>query len=280
MIPVLLEIGPLTIHSYGLMIAIGFLTSLFFIQRDAKKAGIDPVIFSNMAYIALPLGIAGTRIAHIIMFPEHYSWSDPIGWFAVNRGGLVFQGGPPVGMIFIYYYLKKHRISFWKAADIIMPYLALGHAFGRIGCLLAGCCFGKVTDVSWAITFPKQLNDKDQIIGSDAFQAHLVDFSDITIASTHSHPIHPTQLYAFFGLMLLCGTLLLLRKHWHPFVGFTFPMYFIIYGIHRTIVEHFRGDGNPVHMFNLTDQQIFALLFSVLGVVLFFILRKLNSTEA
>ena len=111
MIPVLLELGPLKIHSYGLMIAIGFLTSLFFIQRDAKKVGIDPLIFSNMAYIALPLGIVGTRLAHIIMFPQNYSWNDPLGWVAVWEGGLVFQGGPPVGLIFIYYYLKKKKES-------------------------------------------------------------------------------------------------------------------------------------------------------------------------
>jgi phosphatidylglycerol:prolipoprotein diacylglycerol transferase len=280
MIPVLLELGPFKIHSYGLMIAIGFLTSLYFIQRDAKKVGIDPIRFSNMAYIALPLGIAGTRLAHIIMFPESYSWSDPIGWIAVWKGGLVFQGGPPVAMIFVYFYLKKHKISFWKAADVIMPYLALGHAFGRVGCFLNGCCFGKVTDVPWAITYPKHMNEEGLITGSDAFKAHIVDFSDITIASTHSHPIHPAQLYAVFGLMLLCGTLLYLRKHWHPFVGFTFPMYFIIYGVHRAIIEHFRGDSNPVHILNLTDQQVFGLLFSLLGVALFFILRNLSAKDA
>jgi phosphatidylglycerol:prolipoprotein diacylglycerol transferase len=262
------------------MIAIGFLTSLFFIQRDAVKAGIDPIRFSNMAYIALPLGIVGTRLAHIIMYPESYSWSDPVGWFALSRGGLVFQGGPPAGMIFIYFYLKKHKISFWKAADIITPYLALGHAFGRIGCFFAGCCYGKVTNVPWAITFPKQVDEEGLITGSEAFRDHLVEFSDVTYASAHSHPIHPTQFYAFTGLMLLFGILLFLRKHWHPFVGFTFPVYFIIYGIHRTIVEEFRGDNNPVHILNLTDQQVFALLFSILGVVLFFILRHRNGAEA
>ncbi len=79
MFPVLFEIGPLKINSYGVMIAAGFLTGLYFVQRDAVKRGLPPKVFADMAFILLPLGIAGTRIAHIIMFPEFYSWDDPIG---------------------------------------------------------------------------------------------------------------------------------------------------------------------------------------------------------
>ena len=91
MFPILFEIGPLKINSYGLMIAVGFLTALFFAQRDAVKRGLPPKVFADMAFILLPLGIAGTRLAHIIMFPEYYSWDDPIGWTAIWRGGPVFR---------------------------------------------------------------------------------------------------------------------------------------------------------------------------------------------
>ena len=92
MLPVLFRIGPVPINSYGLMIATGFLVALYFILRDARKAGLDEKAISDAAFFVLPIGILGTRSLHIVMYPETYSWSDPVGWFAIWRGGLVFQG--------------------------------------------------------------------------------------------------------------------------------------------------------------------------------------------
>ncbi|PCJ65102.1 MAG: prolipoprotein diacylglyceryl transferase [Candidatus Hydrogenedentota bacterium] len=272
--PILFEFGFLKFNSYGLMIAVGFLTALYFIQRDAKAAGLDPKKFADMAFVVLPLGIVGTRLAHIAMFPDLYSWSDPIGWIAVWRGGLVFQGGPPLALIYVYYFLKKHNIPFLKSADLIFPYLPLAHGFGRIGCFLKGCCYGAPTSVNWAVNFPKQVNESEGFItGSPPYIDHLNRFADVTLSSTHSLGIHPTQLYSFVGLITICATILLLRKHWHPFTGFTMPAYLVLYGIFRFVVEFYRGDHNPVHIWGFSDQQLFSLFFAVLGVILFFILR-------
>jgi phosphatidylglycerol---prolipoprotein diacylglyceryl transferase len=273
--PILFEIGFLKFNSYGLMIAIGFLTALHFIQRDAKAAGLDPKKFADLAFVVLPLGIVGTRLAHIIMFPELYSWSDPIGWIAVWRGGLVFQGGPPLALIYVYYFFRKHNIPFLKSADVIFPYLPLGHGFGRIGCFLKGCCYGAPTTVPWAISFPKQVDESaGTITGSPAYIDHLNRFAEVTLNSAHSLGIHPTQLYSFAGLMTICGILLAMRKYWHPFDGFTMPAYLVLYGVFRFIVEFYRGDHNPVHIWGLSDQQLFSLFFAALGVVLFFVLRR------
>lgn len=274
MFPILFEIGPLKINSYGLMIAVGFLTALFFAQRDAVKRGLSPKVFADMAFILLPLGIAGTRIAHIIMFPESYSWDDPIGWIAIWRGGLVFQGGMPVGLAFVYYWFKKHDIPFWKGCDVMFPYLPMAHGFGRVGCFLKGCCYGLPTEVPWAIPARRDPWDlAEPVTGSPAFIEHLSRYSDVTVQSHWSHPIHPTQLYSFAGLLIICGILLAARRYWNPFAGFTVPAYLVLYGVFRFIVEFYRGDHNPVHVLGLSDQQIFSLVFALSGVGLFVFLR-------
>ncbi len=274
MYPILFEIGPLKINSYGLMIAVGFLTGLYFIQRDAVKRGMPPKVFADMAFIVLPLGIAGTRIAHIVMFPEYYSWDDPIGWIAIWRGGLVFQGGPPVALAFVYYWFKKHNIPFWKGCDVMFPYLPMGHGFGRVGCFLKGCCYGLPTDVPWAIPARRDPWDlSEPVTGSPAFIEHLSRFSDVTAQSHWSHPIHPTQLYSFAGLLIICGILLALRRYWNPFAGFTVPAYLVLYSAFRFIVEFYRGDHNPVHLFGLSDQQVFSVFFVLLGVGVFIFLQ-------
>jgi phosphatidylglycerol:prolipoprotein diacylglycerol transferase len=281
MFPEIFRIGPIPLNSYGFMIAVGFLTSIYFIQRDAEKAGIDPKKFADIAFMALPIGLLGARLAHIIFYSQFYSWSDPFGWIAVWKGGLVFQGGPPMALIYAVYVLRKHQIPFWTAADIVFPWIALGHGLGRIGCVLKGCCYGAPTDLPWGIRFPKIVDeDKDLITGSPAYLDHLDQFSEITVASTHSLTIHPTQLYSFFGLMTILAIMLLLRKYWKPFTGFTFPVYLIIYSAFRFWVEALRGDHNPQYVMDLSLQQIFCLIGIIVGIVGFFVLRTYQRKHA
>ena len=271
--PVLFELGPLKVHSYGLMIAVGFLTALYLLQRDASKKGFDPKVFADLAFILLPLGIAGTRIAHIIMFPENYSWDDPLGWIAIWRGGLVFQGAPPVALAFVYFWFKKHNVPFWQGCDLMFPYAPLAHGIGRIGCFLNGCCYGRPSDVPWAIPARRVPWDlSKEVIGNAGFLDHLRRFSDVSVNSHWSHPMHPTQLYSFVGLVMICGVILLLRKRWNPYPGFTMPVYFFLYGVFRFIVEFYRGDHNPVHILGLSDQQLFSVAFAVFGAALFVVL--------
>ena len=155
MYPVLLKLGPLPVHSYGLMLALGFLAGLFLARRDAPKFGLDPDKIADAAFWVLLLAIAGTRVAFIMMFPEDFSWSKPLGWFAIWNGGLVFQGAIPPAIVFIYYWTRKHKMPFWTVGDLAVPCLALGHAIGRLGCFLNGCCYGARTELSLAIRFPR-----------------------------------------------------------------------------------------------------------------------------
>jgi phosphatidylglycerol:prolipoprotein diacylglycerol transferase len=233
MLPVLLEIGPIKIHSYGLLIAIGFLVSLHFVRRDAAKAGLNPDIFTNMAFWALPLGIAGTRIAFIMMYPQYFSWDKPLDWFAIWKGGLVFQGAIPLALPFIYFYLRRNSIPFLKACDIFVPYVPLGHAFGRLGCFMYGCCYGKPSSLPWAIParrVPWDTSVKPE--GSPAYLDHLERFGDVAITDQWSHPIHPTQLYSAAGLLLMCWLLLCARRRWPGIEGVVLGAYFLLYGLY------------------------------------------------
>ena len=274
MLSTLFRFGPFAIHSYGLMIAIGFLVGLHYIQRDAKqRLDIDPEIIGTMALWALILGIIGTRLLHIIMFPEAYSWSDPVGWIAIWKGGLVFQGVFPFVLLYGVYATRKYKIPFWATADCVMPYLALAHGLGRVGCFLNGCCYGKRTDLPWGIPFPRVPYDLAQPpTGSPVFIDQWSPYNELA-NSYWSHPVHPTQLYGVIGLVALSAILLFLRKHWRPFDGFTFPVYFILYGAGRVFVEFFRGDHNPTSFGMLSQQQVFSLFFMAAGVVIFVLLR-------
>jgi prolipoprotein diacylglyceryltransferase len=137
------------------------------------------------------------------------------------------------------------------------------------------------TSLPWGIPFPRVPWDLAQPpTGSPAYLDHVDQYRELSASVAHwSYPVHPTQLYGVLGLLALCGILLSLRKHWHPFAGFTFPLYFMLYGIGRFIVEFFRGDHNPTVFDVLSQQQIFSLVFVAIGVAIFFILRGIALKE-
>ncbi|MEX2016413.1 MAG: prolipoprotein diacylglyceryl transferase family protein, partial [Candidatus Hydrogenedentales bacterium] len=150
-----------------------------------------------------------------------------------------------------------------------------------LGCFLNGCCYGKVSDVPWAMPFRRVPWDTSvPPEGSPPYLDHLKRFGDQV--TTHDHwslPIHPTQLYSFLGLMALCCIMLLLRRYWNPYTGFMMPLYFILYGIFRFIVEFFRGDHNPVH-FGFTDQQLFSVVLIAAGIALYHYLKRRAARRA
>ncbi len=274
MYPTILELGPLTLHSYGLMIAIGFIVILYFMQRDARRVNVEPQAIGDMAFWTLIIGVASTRLLHIIMFPQHYSWDDPIGWIDVRRGGLVFQGAIPTAVLYVIWSLRRRKISFRTVCDVVMPYVPVAQAFGRIGCFLKGCCHGdRADELLWGIRFP---------VDSPAYVAHQHRYPAFPADATWSYPVHPTQLYSVGLLLGMCALLLLMRKR-RPFEGVTFPLYFVFYGICRFIVEIYRGDGNPVHTLlgiDFSSQQLFCLAMIVFGIGIWFYFRQTRDKSA
>ncbi|MCF6284872.1 MAG: prolipoprotein diacylglyceryl transferase [Candidatus Hydrogenedentes bacterium] len=274
MYPTILELGPITLYSYGLMIALGFITILYFMQRDAKRVDVEPQAIADMAFWSLLIGVASSRFFHIIMYSEHYSWGDPFGWIDVRRGGLVFQGAVPTVVLYVAWSLRRRKLSFRTVADVVMPYVSVAQAFGRVSCFLKGCCHGSRADeLFWGVRFPQE---------SPAFATHQRHYPNFPADATLSYPVHPTQLYSVALLLGICGLLLLLRSK-RPFEGATFPAYFALYGICRFIVEIFRGDGNPTNTWlgiDFTTQQLFCLGMIAFAIVAWIIMKATRDKNA
>lgn len=262
MFPTLVELGPITIHSYGFMIAVGFLIALWGMRRGAAEIGINPDIVADAAFWTLLVGLVGTRVLHIIMFPEFYSWTDPIGWVAIWRGGLVFQGAILPIYIFLLLYLRWRGVSFCRTVDMAVPWMALCHAMGRFGCFLNGCCYGVRTDAPWGVSFPRIPWETAQPVSENArVYAEHCRLHGLDASSAHwSYPVHPTQLYASLGLLALFFVLRWIWRNANLFPGFTICCYLALYSVMRFVVEFFRGDHNPSHLGLISDQQIFAVI--------------------
>lgn len=215
--PILLELGPIKIFTYGLMVATGFFCAILLASRQAKKEGLDPQKILDLCFYILLSALIGARILYIIV--EYKSFADhPLDVFKIWKGGLVYYGGLVLAVAVSAWYMKKHRMAVWQVADILAPSIAIGQAIGRWGCYFAGCCYGIRTDVSWAITF-----------------------TDPRSLAPLNIPLHPTQIYLSLNALLIFGILIWLRKR-KSFDGQIFWTYGILYSIGRFIIEYFRGD--------------------------------------
>lgn len=142
MFPKICTIGPFTIYSYGLMMAIGFSAALFLASREAKKQKFPPDIIINLLFGTLMSGIVGARLFYVIANSGYYL-QDPLEIIMLQNGGLSWFGGFISGLIFGVLYIKIKRLGVYKTFDLIIPFVALAQSIGRIGCLLNGCCYGR-----------------------------------------------------------------------------------------------------------------------------------------
>ena len=240
--PVLFSFGSIHLYSYGLSIALGVLFALFLMKRRALKEGfpkLDEVF--DMAFAILVWGFLGARLFYVMQNFSYYA-AEPLKIFAVWEGGLIFYGGALAALFGFWVTVRKLRVPFWKALDFIVPYGALAHAFGRIGCFLNGCCFGKACELPWAIRFPEL-----------------------------SYAVHPTQLYeAFYDLVLF--VFLIKRAKRARFEGEVSLLYFLLYGIGRYTIEFLR---EPSWMWmGLTSNQWLSIAIIGVAFILFQIRRR------
>ena len=264
MLPVLLKLGPLTIHTYGFMLALGVGMGLWFLYVQSKKQGLQAPQMLDMAFYTILISLVGAKL---ILFIGNFSYYThyPGELFSLARSGGVFQGGLAFGLFFALWYFRKHKIPTWKAADIVGPALALGHGFGRIGCFSAGCCYGSECSLPWSVTFKNEYS------------------SNLTGIPLHT-PLHPTQLYEA-GLNFLNFLILFLILRKKRFDGQVFSFYIINYSLIRYCVEFFRGD-HPDKAYlirrvspylSLSYPQFFCILGLVGGIILFLVLRMRKS---
>jgi phosphatidylglycerol:prolipoprotein diacylglycerol transferase len=142
MYPEICKIGPFTIYSYGIMLLVAFLTSSFLAKAQAKKHNLSPELIFDVSFIVFISGIIGARVFYTLENLGYYI-KNPLEIIMLQHGGLSWFGGLILGTLVGIKYLKVRRIPIYKVVDLIMPFVALGQAIGRIGCFLNGCCFGK-----------------------------------------------------------------------------------------------------------------------------------------
>ena len=231
MYPEIVRIGNFAVHSYGLMIALAILVSAILLYREAPQEKLDPDHVLEAVIIASFFGLIGSRILYMLLNWDYYSGRFFSSFFSQFEG-LSFYGGLFGGVFALLLWSRKRNIGFLKMTDFLAPYLALGYAFGRIGCFLNGCCYGKEASVPWAL--PIQIGD----------------------------PVlrHPVQLYAALGALIIFFILRALRRR-RPFVGFILIALFALYGILRFTTEFFRF--SPFTGFGLTSAQIFSLALTL-----------------
>lgn len=217
MYPILLEIGSLKLYTYGLFLALGFITAIWFTKRNARFYGIDHQTVSDLFFTVLVSAIIGARLLYVIINPDDFR-HNILDIFKIWNGGLVFFGGFIAATLAAVVFCRIRGLEVWKTADVLAPGLALGHSLGRFGCLFAGCCFGKTCDLPIAVVF-----------------RHPESLAPLNI------PLHPTQLYMVATNFLLFLILLAVQKR-KRFNGMVFLSYVMLYSVFRAGVEFFRGD--------------------------------------
>ena len=250
--PIAFHIGSFAVHSYGVMIALAFLAGLWTATRRARRENISSERIGDVTLWLMLGAIVGARFVYVTTYWKNEFADQPISEiFKIWNGGLVYYGGLIGAAITGIAYLRWKKMPLWKTADVFAPSIALGSVFGRIGCLLNGCCYGRACDLPWAISFPPG-NPLD----------------------APTTPVHPTEIYdALLNLALYFFLAWLFRRK--KFDGQIFATYLICYAIARSFVEYFRGDypANHIHA-GLTSAQLASVPIFVIGVALATILSR------
>ncbi len=248
--PVLIQFGKFTIYTYGFFVALGFLTAIFVARHEARRVGKNDEKIMDLSFWVVIGAVIGARLLYVLTVPEAFM-DNPLEIFKLWNGGLVFYGGFIFATIVAMVYMKKHHMSVLQTADIIAPAIAIGHSIGRVGCFFAGCCYGRACQLPWAVTF----TDPDSLAPTGV-------------------QLHPTQLYAVLGNLMIFIFLMLFRPY-KKFAGQLFLLYIMIYGLTRSLIEVFRDDFRGDFLFGvLSVSQSIGLSLAAGAAVLLVVLSK------
>ena len=246
-----IHIGGVTIHMYGLMIAIGFLIAYIVTEVRAKKRNLDSDIIFGILWCAIFGGLVGTRLLYYIVSIRDIIDDPSIIWNFSN--GYVVYGGIIGGVAASYIYSRIKKFIFLDYFDLVMPSVALAQGFGRIGCFFAGCCYGRETDSVIGITF-----------NNSAYAPNGVK-------------LIPTQLISSAGDFNIAAILFVYAGR-NKRKGRVASLYLILYSIGRFLIEFLRNDyRGSVGPFSTS--QIIAFMLCIVGVVLFIKADKSRDNE-
>ena len=259
MYPDLFKIGPFTVHSFGLMMAMGFIVGSWLLTNELKRKGYNPNLGSTITLLALIFGIAGSKILFLIEDWEHFIL-NPISE-AFSPGGLTWYGGLFLATFAIWIYTRRKKIPFLQICDATSPGLMLGYGVARIGCHLSGDGdYGFPTNLPWGAVYSKGTYPP-----SFAFK----DFPDIVQKYgvngivPDTIPVHPTPIYEFILSFILFLILWKLRKN-NYVDGKLFMIYLMLYGVARFFIETIRL--NPRLLFGLSEAQIISIILIIIGI--------------
>ena len=252
MLPVLFHLRTawfdFSVPTYGVMAALGLIVGLSINVRLARSQGIDPDRAWNLGIYAILAGVLGAKILFVIQ--EWGRYSNPLREiFSLEtlQAGGIWYGGLIGALAVSIWYVRQQRMPALKTCDAFAPGVALGHAFGRLGCFAAGCCYGKHTDLPWGVVFTNPI-------------ANLVVGTPLNI------PLHPTQIYEFLVELGNFFILMWLFKH-KKFDGQVIGAYLFLYGFARYFLEFLRGDQGPSMIFGgaMSASQFISILMVIAG---------------
>ncbi len=262
MYPLLLELGVINHYTYGVLLAAAYIIGLQYATVRARARGLDANRVMDLGIYIIISALVGAKLLLIIVDFDHFR-QDPL---TILRSGGVFYGGFILAVSVAFWFVRRHAMPLWTTCDAFAPGIVLGQAVGRIGCLMAGCCYGKPTELPWGITFTNTL-------------------AAANVGTPLEVSLHPTQLYESGAALLILGILLFIERRGHGFAGRTFWSYLLLYPMARFIIEFYRGDPRGTVFDIVSTSQFVSLLLIPTSIVMLVILsrsgdRKSSSTAA
>ena len=235
------ELFGFQVYWYGVLAALGFVLGFGTASRRAPRAGIKGEDVFNLAPWIIVGAIVGARILYVISYWDKEFAGKPFINVFNMRSGLVYYGGLIGSSVATIIFCRRQKIGLWRMADVMAPSIALGHAFGRVGCFMTGCCYGTATNLPWAVHFPIEHWTKG--IG-----------------------VHPTQLYeSSLNLIFYASLAWLFRRR--KFDGQVFAVYLMGYAVIRSTTEMFRGDYTQYYLGGIaTPGQTVSIIILAAGL--------------
>jgi phosphatidylglycerol:prolipoprotein diacylglycerol transferase len=251
--PILFEIGSWPVYSYGVLLALAYLAGLQLAVIRARRWGLNATKVMDFGIYLIIAALVGAKLM-LVAVDFDYFRQQPRELLSLVRAGGVFYGGLLGALAVGLWLVRRYGLPVWTTADLFAPGIALGHVVGRIGCLLAGCCYGQPTEAAWGITF-----------------THPVAAANV--GTPLGLPLHPTQLYDAGAELLILAVLLVMERRGRGFPGRTFWLYMLLYAISRYIVEIYRGDPRGM-VWGMSTSQFVSLLVVPLAIVMLLRLRS------
>jgi phosphatidylglycerol:prolipoprotein diacylglycerol transferase len=260
MYPILFEIGDWPVYSYGVLLALAYLVGLQLAVVRARRQGLDATKVMDLGIYLIIAALVGAKLMLIVVDFDYFR-RQPRELLSLVRAGGVFYGGLLAALGVGLWLVRKYKLPTWTTADLIAPGIALGHIVGRFGCLLAGCCYGRQTDVPWAITFTNPV-------------------AAVNVGTPLDVPLHPTQIYDAGASLVILIFLLIFERRGKPFPGRTFWAYMLLYGIARFIVEIYRGDERGMFAGVSTSQFVSIAVVPLATIMLLRLRARARATAA